>query len=318
MTIDAGTWPELPWREWEPTISTLHVWVQIVGKVRLALAPPLNHLWQVALYVSARGLTTSPIPYRESVFQVDFDFVDQRLRVTDGNPGSFTMALEPRSPAQFYREFMAGLKARGIDVAIWPQSVEMAEAIRFDKDERDGAYDPKHAELLWRALVQVDRVMKSFQTGFVGKASPVSLFWGGFDLAAIRAGRLRAIRAAFRTAPTGSCRSPSRARTSPPAGGLEPRRQAQPSTPTPIPSRTASGRPPYARRRPTSTPARASSSCRTRRFERPAILPNPCANSSSRRMKPARIWAAGIAEPLSLPISRRCRRDGRGASTADP
>jgi Family of unknown function (DUF5996) len=179
-------WPELPWRDWEPTISTLHMWVQIVGKVRLALAPPQNHLWQVALYISSHGLTTSPIPYGDTVFQIDFDFVDHVLRVTDGNPGSFTMSLEPRSVAQFYREFMAGLQSRGIDISIWPHPVEVAEAIPFDQDERHAFYDPHHAELLWRAQVQVDRVLKSFQTGFVGKASPVSFFWGGFDLATTR------------------------------------------------------------------------------------------------------------------------------------
>jgi hypothetical protein len=181
-----AAWPELPWRDWEPTISTLHMWAQIVGKVRLALAPPLNHLWQVPLYVSARGLTTSPIPYRDTEFQVDFDFVDHILRVTDGNPGSFTMALEPRSVAQFYSDFMAGLHGRGIDVAIWPRPVEVADAIPFDKDTSHASYDAHHAEVFWRALVQVDRVMKVFQTGFVGKASPVHFFWGGFDLASTR------------------------------------------------------------------------------------------------------------------------------------
>ncbi|HLY12859.1 MAG TPA: DUF5996 family protein [Candidatus Limnocylindrales bacterium] len=182
----ANPWPELPWREWEPTISTLHMWVQIVGKVRLQLAPPLNHLWQVALYVSARGLTTSPIPSGDTVFQVDFDFVDHLLRVTDGNPGSFTMTLEPKSVRAFYRELMAGLLGRGIEVSISTRPVEVAEAIPFDQDERHAAYDPEHAQLMWRAMVQVDRVMKSFQSGFVGKASLVNLFWGGFDLATSR------------------------------------------------------------------------------------------------------------------------------------
>jgi hypothetical protein len=162
------------------------MWVQIVGKVRLALAPPLNHLWQVALYVSTRGLTTSPIPYGDADFQIDFDFVDHRLRVMDGNPGSFTMALEPRSVAQFYRELLAGLRSRGIDVSIWPHPVEVAEAIPFDLDDGHSSYEPEQAELLWRALVQVDRVLKTFQTGFVGKASPVNFFWGGFDLATSR------------------------------------------------------------------------------------------------------------------------------------
>ncbi|MGH2465062.1 MAG: DUF5996 family protein [Candidatus Limnocylindrales bacterium] len=186
LSTGPGSWPELPWHDWEPTISTLHLWVQIIGKVRLALAPPQNHLWQVALYVSPRGLTTSPIPYGNTEFQVDLDFVDHAIRIVDGNPGSFSMALEARSVAQFYREFMAGLRSRGIEVSIWPHPVEIADAVPFVEDERHAAYDPRHAQSLWRALAQVDRVMKVFQTGFVGKASPVHLFWGGFDLATTR------------------------------------------------------------------------------------------------------------------------------------
>ena len=179
-------WPELPWRDWGPTVSTLHMWLQIVGKVRLALAPPLNHWWHVPLYVTARGLTTSPIPYGEREFQVDLDFVEHQLRVTDADPGAFTMALEPRSVARFYREFFAGLRNRGFDVAISPRPVEVADAVPFDRDEDHASYDRQHAELLWQALVRVDRVLKSFQTGFVGKASPVHLFWGGFDLSTTR------------------------------------------------------------------------------------------------------------------------------------
>jgi hypothetical protein len=182
----AGPWPELPWRDWERTVSTLHMWLQIVGKVRLALAPPLNHWWHVPLYVSARGLTTSPIPYGDREFQVDVDFVEHRVQVIDGDPAPFSMALEPGSVAGFYREFMAGLRSRGIDVAISPRPVEVDDAIRFDQDERHRAYDRDHAHLLWRGLIEADRVLKSFQSGFVGKASPVHLFWGGFDLATTR------------------------------------------------------------------------------------------------------------------------------------
>jgi hypothetical protein len=167
-------------------MSTLHMWLQIVGKVRLALAPPLNHWWHVPLYVTARGLTTSPIPYGDRDFQVDLDFVDHRLHVIDGNPGAFSLALEARSVAGFYRDFLAGLRSRGIDVATSPHPVEVADGIRFDEDERHASYDPGHAEPLWRALVQVDRVLKAFQTGFLGKASPVHLFWGGFDLTTTR------------------------------------------------------------------------------------------------------------------------------------
>ena len=179
-------WPELPWRDWEPTISTLHMWLQMVGKVRLALAPPLNHWWHVPLYVTARGLTTSPVPIGDRDFQVDLDFVEHRLQVIDGDPGAFSMALEPVSVARFYRQFMAGLRGRGVDVSIWPHPVEVADPVPFDQDERHASYDPQHAHLWWRALVQADRVMKTFQSGFVGKASPVHLFWGGFDLSTTR------------------------------------------------------------------------------------------------------------------------------------
>ena len=181
-----GTWPELPWRQWGPTISTLHMWTQVVGKVRMALAPPLNHWWHVTLYVSSRGMTTSPIPFGNRLFQVDFDFIDHRLDVTDTDGRSFVMALAPRSVAQFHREFMEGLHNLEIDVRISTRPVEVAEAIPFEEDEQHASYDPDQAHAFWRALVQTDRVMKAFQSGFVGKASPVHFFWGGFDLAGTR------------------------------------------------------------------------------------------------------------------------------------
>jgi hypothetical protein len=185
-TENEDPWPDLPWREWSPTLSTLHMWTQIVGKVRMALAPPLNHWWHVTLHVSARGLTTSAIPYGDRHFQVDFDFIDHRLRVTDTDGRSFTMALEPKSVARFYGEFMAGLRGLDIDVRIWTRPVEVAEAIPFESDDSHASYDPGQAQLLWRGLLRADRVMREFQTGFVGKASPVHFFWGSFDLAAAR------------------------------------------------------------------------------------------------------------------------------------
>lgn len=187
VAIGTGAaWPVLPWREWEPTISTLHMWLQIIGKIRLALAPPLNHWWHVPLYVTARGLTTSAIPYESRAFQIDLDFVEHRLLVIDGTTTQFSMALEPQSVAQFYRDFMNGLRGRGIEVSIWPHPVEVTQAIPFDEDERHASYDPEHAERLWRALLQAERVLQVFKTGFSGKASPVHLFWGGFDLATTR------------------------------------------------------------------------------------------------------------------------------------
>lgn len=179
-------WPELPWTAWAATIDTLHMWTQIVGKVRMALAPPLNHWWHVALYVTARGLTTSAIPYGRGEFQVDFDFLEHRLTCAVGDGNSFTMALEPKSVATFYREFMDGLHGLGIDVRIWTMPVEVEVAIPFELDDQHASYDATHVYAFWRGLVQADRVLKEFQTGFVGKASPVHFFWGGFDLATTR------------------------------------------------------------------------------------------------------------------------------------
>jgi hypothetical protein len=179
-------WPELPWQEWSPTISTLHMWTQIVGKIRMALAPPLNHWWHVTLYVTSRGLTTSPIPYGQRQFQVDFDLVDHRLEVADGEGGSFAMPLAAMPVARFYRELMDGLRSLDIQVQIWTRPVEVAEAIPFEKDELHASYDARQVESFRRALLQANRVMKSFQTGFTGKASPVHFFWGSFDLAAAR------------------------------------------------------------------------------------------------------------------------------------
>ena len=179
-------WPALPWSEWTDTVATLHMWVQIVGKVRMALAPPLNHWWHTTLYVTSRGLTTSPIPYEARHFQVDFDFIDHRLDVTDDAGGSFTIALKPMSVAAFYREFMARLRDLGIDVRIWARPVEVAESIPFETDEIHATYDPHHAHAVWRGLALADRALKEFRTGFLGKSSPVHFFWGGFDLASTR------------------------------------------------------------------------------------------------------------------------------------
>jgi hypothetical protein len=162
------------------------MWTQIVGKIRLTLAPPVNHWWHVPLYVSSRGLTTSAIPYGDRAFQLDFDFVDHRLVVTDGRPGAFVLDLRPQSVAAFYRELMGGLRGRGIDVRIHPRPVELVEAIPFAEDEVHTSYEPRHAELFWRGLVHADRTLKEFRTRFVGKASPVHFFWGSFDLAATR------------------------------------------------------------------------------------------------------------------------------------
>ena len=187
MTDDLhDSWPELPWRDWQPTMSTVHMWVQIVGKVRMALAPPLNHWWHVPLYVSSRGLTTSPIPYRRRLFEVEFDFLKHRLVASDSRASSFEMPLQAASVALFYRELMSGLRSLGVDVQISTRPVEVAQAIPFEADEEHAVYDPAHAQAMWHGLLQAERVMKAFQSGFAGKASPVHFFWGSFDLAATR------------------------------------------------------------------------------------------------------------------------------------
>ena len=179
-------WPALPLESWQDTRDTLHLWTQIVGKTRLALAPHVNHWWQVPLYVSARGLTTTRIPYRGGGFEVAFDFIEHALRVDTDQGTSWTTELAPRSVASFYREYMEGLHSLGIDVRIWPQPVEIAGAIPFPDDEIHAAYDADAAHRFWRALAEADRLLHEFRSGFVGKTSPVHFFWGSFDLACTR------------------------------------------------------------------------------------------------------------------------------------
>jgi hypothetical protein len=179
-------WPPLPLAEWQPTRDTLHMWTQVVGKVRLALAPHMNHWWQVPLYVSARGLTTSAIPARGGNFEVEFDFIVHQLRIETSWGGTQTMALAPQTVAEFYKKFMDLLEPLEISVKIWPMPVEIPNPIRFDKDTVHASYDPVYANRFWRVLTSIDAVLKEFRCRFIGKASPVHFFWGSFDLAATR------------------------------------------------------------------------------------------------------------------------------------
>ncbi|MGH7671004.1 MAG: DUF5996 family protein, partial [Gemmatimonadaceae bacterium] len=179
-------WPALPLEHWRDTRATLHLWTQVVGKTRLALAPHVNHWWQVPLYVSARGLTTTRIPYQGGGFEVVFDFVDHALRVDTDQGASWTMPLAPRSVASFYHEYLQGLHSLGIEVRIWPQPVELAGAIPFPDDEVHAAYDADSAHRFWLALSEADRLLHQFRSGFIGKSSPVHFFWGSFDLACTR------------------------------------------------------------------------------------------------------------------------------------
>jgi hypothetical protein len=179
-------WPELNWPDWHDTGDTLHRWTQIVGKVRLALAPMMNHWWQVVLYVSSRGLTTSPIPYEGLTFDVTFDFIDHALRIETSDGSSETFALQPMSVAAFYSEFMACLRRLGIEVEIWTVPCEIPETVPFQEDHEHAAYDPVFARRFFRVLVQTHRVFTAFRSQFIGKASPVHFFWGSFDLAVTR------------------------------------------------------------------------------------------------------------------------------------
>jgi hypothetical protein len=179
-------WPELPLDAWKDTYATLHMWTQIVGKVRLALSPPLNHWWQVPLYVSARGLTTSAIPWGAAIFEIQFDFMDHKLIIQTSQGSERVIALEPKSVADFYREFMGALQSLGINVRIWKMPVEIPNPIPFDQDVQHASYDPKYANRFWRILMICDSIFKEFRCGFVGKCSPVHFFWGSFDLAVTR------------------------------------------------------------------------------------------------------------------------------------
>jgi hypothetical protein len=183
---DKEAWPALPLDAWKDTYATLHLWTQIVGKVRMVQTPPVNHSWHVALYVTARGLTTSPISYGTDTFQIDFDFIDHRLRIEtqDGRRAGF--ALEPQSVATFYRRFMAEMNGLGFRVAVYMKPNEVAEPIAFDRDETHAAYDAEYAQRFWRILLQSARVFGSFRSRFIGKSSPVHFFWGAPDLAVTR------------------------------------------------------------------------------------------------------------------------------------
>lgn len=182
----SGVWPNLPLAEWQDTCETLHMWTQIVGKTRLALAPMVNHWWQVPLYVSARGLTTSAIPFNGRSFQVDFDFIDHNLLVRESGGGTRGIPLIARPVAEFYREYMAVLAALGLRVKIWPVPVEVPQPIPFTEDREHASYDPEYANRFWRALSQADRLLSDFRGQFIGKSSPVHFFWGSFDLAVTR------------------------------------------------------------------------------------------------------------------------------------
>ncbi len=187
-------WPELPTAAWRESYATLHLWTQIVGKIRLARAPWLNHSWHVTLYVTARGLTTSPIPDGVRTFQIDFDFIDHLVRISTSDGAARQFALAGQSVASFYAAIMAALADLGIHIVIDEMPNELPEPIRFSQDHQHASYDPDAVRRFFQILVNADRVFRQFRTGFLGKASPVHFFWGSFDLAVTRFSGRRAPR----------------------------------------------------------------------------------------------------------------------------
>ena len=179
-------WPALPFTEWKETCATLHMWTQIVGKVRLVQTPWTNHSWHVTLYLNSRGLTTSPIPHGLHSFEINFDFIDQELSIEKSDGARRVLKLQPQSVAAFYHAVMDALNALELPVKIDLLPNEIENPIRFDQDEEHRSFDPEFANRFWRVLVQADRVFKEFRSRFCGKCSPVHFFWGSFDLAVTR------------------------------------------------------------------------------------------------------------------------------------
>jgi hypothetical protein len=184
--MTTNSWPALPLAQWKDTYGTLHMWTQIVGKIRLALAPLVNHWWNVTLYVTPRGLTTSAMPYNDRLIRIDFDFIDHMvlIQTTDGSTKS--ISLRPRPVAEFYQEMMASLVSLGMPVKIWTTPVEVPDRTPFENDHKHGAYDPEYAQRVWRIMAQASRVFTEFRSRFIGKVSPIHFFWGSFDLAVTR------------------------------------------------------------------------------------------------------------------------------------
>ena len=179
-------WPSLPLQSWQDTYATLHMWTQVVGKIRLQLTPKLNHWWNVPLYVSSRGLTTSPIPCGQRTFEIQFDFIDHKLAITTSDGLVDHLQLRPMTVADFYHEVMAHLSALGLEVRINTKPCEVPDPIAFERDIVHAAYDPEYANRFWRILVTVNSIFLEFRSRFLGKCSPVHFFWGSFDLAVSR------------------------------------------------------------------------------------------------------------------------------------
>ena len=181
-----GVWPSLPLTEWKDTYDTLHMWTQVVGKVALAQAPMINHWWHATLHVTARGISTPPLPHGNMVFQIEFDFIDHRLNIEASDGSRRSIGLHRLSVADFYAEVMDTLSSFGLGVKVWPVPVEVESRIPCNLDREHASYNPEYAHRFWLILLQSDRVFREFRSRFIGKVSPVQFFWGSFDLAVTR------------------------------------------------------------------------------------------------------------------------------------
>lgn len=184
--LPSEAWPGLPLDRWQETYATIHMWTQIVGKIRLALSPPVNHWWHSALYVSPSGLTTSAMPYQHRLVEIEFDFLNHKLLIRTSDNQERKLLLAPRSVADFYGELMAKLRELNIHVQIYTKPQEVADAIPFEEDRQHASYDAEYANRCWRALASIEPVFERFRGRFLGKSSPVNFYWGSFDLAVTR------------------------------------------------------------------------------------------------------------------------------------
>lgn len=182
----ADRWPALPYDEWKGTYATLHMWMQMAGKVAVALAPPLNHSWGIAFHLTTRGMTSAVLPHPARPFTIEFDFLDHQLRIRPSRGGAGAIGLRPQTVAEFYRSFVRVMGDMGLETRIWPMPVEIPEPIRFDEDTVHAEYDPEQARRVWRVLLEASLVLNQTRAEFTGKTSPVHFFWGAFDLAVTR------------------------------------------------------------------------------------------------------------------------------------
>ncbi|HTM52124.1 MAG TPA: DUF5996 family protein [Bryobacteraceae bacterium] len=186
MPTPEFVWPELPLAAWSDTYATLHMWMQIAGKIRTTLSPPVNHWWHSALYVNSRGLTTSPVPFRDGAFELQFDFIDHRLEISGSDGGRQSLSLSAEPVAVFHQKLMSALRSMGVEITINEKPQEVANPIPFSKDYQHASYDPEYAHRWWRILLSTEVVLSGFRSRFIGKCSPVHFFWGSFDLCCTR------------------------------------------------------------------------------------------------------------------------------------